>query len=696
MGPVESDRTSPDKPMNVDDGKFPDQLTQSANISWTHSSDEGTGINFYEVAVGTKPGDVDMVKWTNVGFVTNAVVDGKFIPDTTYYTSVRAVDFAGLRSEVVTGDGWQSTAMTNAALAGEVSSQFYSANPQLEFKIKFSQPVDKFTSTSFTIANITGTPVVTGSGRNYTVTSVSNLNGNADFKISKNAIVDILGNRNVADITGSIVRPKVPTSIAFGAVPNSLSQSPTITWAADASASDKGWASYTVNIYNGSTKIKSQPNFTKGNAVSDLTLMNGANYTVKIQGTDVNGYLGAESAAASWTVAARSLIQQTAGVGTNMDVSGNSSPTYGNWVEFQFMNSGAAPSGMIAASLSNPTNFEIWTNATSNPNSAAYKGCQGLDLTAGSKCSVFVRSKATDSGALAGSNLTLACNMGCPPSIPLSGNATGFVFITTADGGSNITIDRSWLTNRGWNGTWSVKINNNGNYSSSDVSTPALKIDVTMPASKTLTFVNCSGCVIVGRGGNGGAGGQNGGSNGSPGGPGLSVTNAIFIENNGIIAGGGGGGGGAGGWHGAGGGGGGGIGGSSGGSGGSGIRSYQGGYGYSGNSGEGGSQTSGGAGGAGGAATIRDGGMSTSAIAGYSGAGTGGGAPGSPGSQAKTGMPGGGGGGGGGYGAPGGTGGRNTFGSSGAGQGGAGGACVNGANFITWSVVGQRYGSPYN
>jgi hypothetical protein len=301
ISPVESDKTSPEKPLNVDDGKFPDKLTQSAKIKWNHSSDKDTGINFYEVAVGTKPGDVDVVKWTNVGFVDSATVNGKFTPDATYYTSLRAVDFAGLRSEVVMGDGWQAIAMTNEPLSVEISAPMYSAGSQLEFKIKFTQPVDKFANTLLTISNITGAPVVTGSSRNYTVTAVSNLNGSAELKISKSAIVDILGNRNASDVTAAIIRPKTPTGLIVGSIPTSLNQSPTLSWAADASGSDKGWASYTVNVYSGTTLLKTQPNFTMGSSVSGLSLVNGNTYTLKVKGTDSFGNVGAESAGVSWT-----------------------------------------------------------------------------------------------------------------------------------------------------------------------------------------------------------------------------------------------------------------------------------------------------------------------------------------------------------------------------------------------------------
>jgi hypothetical protein len=695
LDPIERDKNSPDKPLSFEDGKFPDQITKTPKANWTHSSDNETGINFYEMAVGRKPGTADVVKWTNIGFVNSATLDGKFTPDEIYFTSIRAVDFAGLRSEVASGDGWQATEMTNESLMAEITAPIYSANPQIEYKIKFNHPVDKFAASSFSLSNITGAPVVSGTGRNYLITAMNNGNGNSELKISKGAVADILGNRTMADFTSTIIKPRNPASLVLGTVPNSLSLSPTINWAADPTASDKGWASYTVNLYSANVKIKSQTSFTKGSTLSSLTLTSGTIYSVKVQGIDMSGFAGPESTAATWTASAKATVTLVSGSGSGMNVTGTGATSYSNWVEFQFSNDGGIPSATMSAALSNPTNFEIWSNNNTSPQSVPYSGCNGLALAAGSKCSVFVRAKATEAGTLAASNLTVSCSTGCPSAIPLNGTSSGFIFTTTAEGGNNVVIDESWLRAKGWNGGWSVVINNNGNFGSNSASPsePALKINVSLPAGKTLTFNNCSSCSIIGKGGAGGAGGMAGNS-GSDGGLGLMVNSKIILANNGVIAGGGGGGGGGGGWHGAGGGGGGGAGSNSnGGAGGTGLHSYQGGFGDDGIAGTAGSLISAGSGGNGGNASILRGGQSTGATNGGSGSGPNAGGGGSPGTISNTGMAGGGGGGGGGLGSAGGSGGVNTFRYSGSGRGGQGGPCTSGNSNITWSATGTRYGT---
>jgi hypothetical protein len=217
-------------------------------------------------------------------------------------------------------------------------------------------------------------------------------------------------------------------------------------------------------------------------------------------------------------------------------VVGNSTAmAYSSWVNFVYTNTGGAPSGNLSAALANTTSFELWTNTTTDPNNSAYTGCNGISLGAGASCSVFARSKATDNGTLTASTLNLTCTSGCPAGVALSGTSSGFVFSVSINGTANLSITNAWLTGQGWNGSHNVSITaNSGDYYSNSTATAALIINVTMPAGRTLTFINNGR--IIGCGGAGGA-------PGSPGGVGLRVLTATTIINNNIIAGGGGGGG---------------------------------------------------------------------------------------------------------------------------------------------------------
>jgi hypothetical protein len=112
--PLALDKTPPQKPLTFNDGDYPKRENYTPMCSWTDGSEIGTGIDFYELAVGSTPGGEDVISWTNVGFVLEAQLSTLDNPNSkapfklggVYYTSIRAVDFAGHKSEILKGDGW--------------------------------------------------------------------------------------------------------------------------------------------------------------------------------------------------------------------------------------------------------------------------------------------------------------------------------------------------------------------------------------------------------------------------------------------------------------------------------------------------------------------------------------------------------------------------------------------------------------
>ncbi|MFA5859295.1 MAG: kelch repeat-containing protein, partial [Elusimicrobiota bacterium] len=78
--------------------------TLSAN--WSAATDEGSGIAGYYYAMGTNSGGTNIVDWTSVGTSVNVTKTGlSLMYNTTYYVSVKAVDNAGLYSNVTTSNG---------------------------------------------------------------------------------------------------------------------------------------------------------------------------------------------------------------------------------------------------------------------------------------------------------------------------------------------------------------------------------------------------------------------------------------------------------------------------------------------------------------------------------------------------------------------------------------------------------------
>ncbi|MGZ3774501.1 MAG: beta strand repeat-containing protein [Bdellovibrio sp.] len=103
------DTTPPTAPGTISYGAATSAVNfQSPSTSWGASTDVGSAISYYEVAVGTTAGGTNMLNWTNIGNVTSATISGiaALAANTNYYTSLRAVDLAGNTSNVTQGPAW--------------------------------------------------------------------------------------------------------------------------------------------------------------------------------------------------------------------------------------------------------------------------------------------------------------------------------------------------------------------------------------------------------------------------------------------------------------------------------------------------------------------------------------------------------------------------------------------------------------
>jgi N-acetyl-anhydromuramyl-L-alanine amidase AmpD len=129
---VNIDWTPPTNASSLFDGTGADMDTtfngtQLSN-NWSASTDPNSGINLYEYAIGTSPGTMNVVNWTgNLQDTTVTDTGLSLVPGTTYYTSVRTTNHAGLLSQVVTSDGilylTTTTGVKNyAALAADMTA----------------------------------------------------------------------------------------------------------------------------------------------------------------------------------------------------------------------------------------------------------------------------------------------------------------------------------------------------------------------------------------------------------------------------------------------------------------------------------------------------------------------------------------------------------------------------------------------
>jgi len=94
----------------INDGTGTDlDVTASAttlSANWAGTTDSHSGITRYEYAVGVSPGTTSVVNWTATGTNTSMTNSNlSLVSGTTYYVSLRAVNGAGLTSNIVISDG---------------------------------------------------------------------------------------------------------------------------------------------------------------------------------------------------------------------------------------------------------------------------------------------------------------------------------------------------------------------------------------------------------------------------------------------------------------------------------------------------------------------------------------------------------------------------------------------------------------
>ncbi len=172
------DNTAPSSVTSISNGSD-SLLSRTPTHTWVAATDSCSGINFYELAVGSSAGATDIASWTNIGNVTSYQLTGLSLsPNTNYYTSIRATDLAGFVSTVATSAAWQvdNPYITNIS---PPSDGTYSQNGNLDFVVTFSKNVVVTNSPRIAITLDSGlvyADYLSGSGTNsitfrYTVSS---------------------------------------------------------------------------------------------------------------------------------------------------------------------------------------------------------------------------------------------------------------------------------------------------------------------------------------------------------------------------------------------------------------------------------------------------------------------------------------------------------------------------------------------
>ncbi len=81
--------------------------SRSPVINWPAATDELSGVDHYEVAMGTSPGATDTLSWLDLGNILFYYQENILLASgQTYYASIRAIDKAGNISTPLNGTGW--------------------------------------------------------------------------------------------------------------------------------------------------------------------------------------------------------------------------------------------------------------------------------------------------------------------------------------------------------------------------------------------------------------------------------------------------------------------------------------------------------------------------------------------------------------------------------------------------------------
>ncbi|MEA3288410.1 MAG: FlgD immunoglobulin-like domain containing protein [Candidatus Marinimicrobia bacterium] len=92
----------------VNDGALDADLdwqSDNSQLSIFWSGSDTRAVQTYEYSVGTTPGDVNTVVWTDIGTATSVVLTELTLSNVTYYANIRVTDDAGNISAIVSSDG---------------------------------------------------------------------------------------------------------------------------------------------------------------------------------------------------------------------------------------------------------------------------------------------------------------------------------------------------------------------------------------------------------------------------------------------------------------------------------------------------------------------------------------------------------------------------------------------------------------
>lgn len=252
--------------------------TNILSVSWNSSTDSGSGLNRYEVAIGTSSSATNIMNWTPVASTSNATTTGwiTLVSGIDYYYSVKAIDNVNNTSVVATSTAirYDNTPPTGTILVNANAS--YASSSTVNLNLAMSDVGFGVAQMQFSNDNIYW------SGWEATSTSRSgwNLAGAQGTSTVYARFIDLAGNISSTTISDDIILDTIAPIL-----------SPiTITSNNGSSTLAKAGNLITVSFVS-SEPLSLAPTSTIAGRVATVTNTNGLNYTatVNMQAGDSEG-----------------------------------------------------------------------------------------------------------------------------------------------------------------------------------------------------------------------------------------------------------------------------------------------------------------------------------------------------------------------------------------------------------------------
>ena len=402
---------SPPEAGVINDGIGADETWLITNdrlyLNWNSFQDTISGINFYEYAIGTVPGQSNVVPWTNVGTDT-ASVDSQLVLNhgVTYYGSVRITDNVGNVSDPYSSDGITVDLFNptvdipvDGVLSGADLDYQASPNsltvywlPTVEaeldyYEYSFSTTVGEDDIVPWTVTTDT-MAVIDSLDLAHAQIYFSNLRafdlaGNPSFVSSSDGITIDLFEPDTGTIIDGLSEDETYTSSLDTLV---------VTWT-DFSDTVSGiqYFEYGVGTTSGGLDIRDWTNIGPATTINPgaLSLVDETSYFVSVKATDgvghVSGIVTTNGITADHTGPAGTTIND--GDSTDIDRQNDLSSFSGNWQSFTDQFSGLARHEAALYDVTSSAYLETWTDVGLD----TVITFNGLDLIDGNTYEVHVR-----------------------------------------------------------------------------------------------------------------------------------------------------------------------------------------------------------------------------------------------------------------------------------------------------------------